>query len=449
MTLNDNELLLQLSRFSCYYSPSHILVKDVDLSVRKGTILGISGVSGEGKSTLLRCLAGYHPLGAPVQKGSLDRKALKKQDISLLFQHADSHLNPIRKIGDQLLDLPIDHSKSEWVQLLECYGLQPGGDFFEKYPYMNSGGQNQRIGWMIGLENNPKLVLADEPVSNLDEDLKTFFADTLKKYIEQNDAGAVVVSHDMAWLRQLTDELFLLEKGKLKPYEKFQIDDIQPFRQQTEKESSILRISRLTYRYPGQKSDLIHELSLNIPSETIIGLFGASGAGKSTLLKIISGDILVPGALQWGRIQTKRNRHVVLIGQDATEEFHPLFTIKAQLEEYARKNSIDESHWLMWSEHFGIGSDLMSRKPAALSGGQLQRCAIIKALLSRPSLLLMDESFSGLDDAQFYNIMEQLSHLMREEEFSVFLVMHRKDLLKSVTRHCYELKDGDLREVSF
>ena len=91
----------------------------------------------------------------------------------------------------------------------------------------------------------------------------------------------------------------------------------------------------------------------------------------------------------------------------------------------------------------------MSRKPAALSGGQLQRCAIIKALLSRPSLLLMDESFSGLDDAQFYNIMEQLSQLMTEEKFSVLLVMHRIDLLKSVTRHCYELKDGDLNEVSF
>jgi len=426
-----------------------VLVKDVDLSVHGGAIIGISGVSGEGKSTLLRCLAGYHPLGAPIQKGNLDRKTLRKQDISLVFQHADIHLNPIRKIGDQLMDLPIDRTRSDWIQLLERYGLKPGEDFIEKFPYMNSGGQNQRIGWMISLEKNPKLVLADEPVSNLDEDLKRFFAELLKNYIKQKDAAAIVVSHDTAWLRQLTEEVFLLNNGKLKPYDEFQSDHFLQLNQPIEKETSTLNISHLSYRYPGQNSDLFHELSWTLQSETITGLYGASGEGKSTLLKIISGDIDSSEALHWGKIKTKSKRHAVLIGQDATEEFHPLFTVKDQLEEYARASSIDESHWLSWSVHFGIDSDLMSRKPAALSGGQLQRCAIIKALLSRPSLLLMDESFSGLDDAQFYNIMEQLSQLMTEEKFSVLLVMHRIDLLKSVTRHCYELKDGDLNEVSF
>ncbi len=449
MLPDNNDVLLELSRFSCYYSHGSRLVDQANLTVSKGKIIGITGVSGEGKSTLLRCMAGFHPLGAPVQKGHIKRRGLKTEDLALVFQHADSHLNPIRKIGNQLMDLPLEYDASDWKEMLEAYGLKPGDEFYGKYPYMNSGGQNQRIGWMMSLAQHPKLLLADEPVSNLDEALKSFFSLLLKNYIRKNDAAAVVVSHDTAWLSRLTDRLYLLECGSLKKYVHAPGTNQGVQKKKSEASKTILTISQLTFRYPGQKSSLLNDLSLKVKSGTIIGIAGASGKGKSTLLKIITGNIATRSGLEWSRDSTNSGDRAVLIEQDPTEEFHPLFGIRAQLMEYSTKNEILESHWMKWVQSFGLQDELLSQKPAALSGGQLQRCAIIKALLSRPSLLLMDESFSGLDDAHFFKIIAQLEQILEEEEMSLILVMHRLVLLKSAADYCYELIDGRLREASF
>jgi peptide/nickel transport system ATP-binding protein len=392
-------------------------------------------------------MAGYHPLVAPEQSGRIDRRGLKRADVGFIFQHADIHLNPIRKIGEQLKDLPVHKSKAEWIQLLEEFGLIPGRSFFDKFPFMNSGGQNQRISWLMSLAQNPKLILADEPVSNLDNALKSFFSNFLRSYIDTQNAGAVVVSHDVEWLDELADELFLLNKGQIEPFVKDEkIKHSEGFANQSNSKK-ILHISRLTYGYPGEKDKLLDDLFLDIHTGTITGIFGASGEGKSTLLRIIKGEIKACGKMDWAPEIQAAGHGAALIGQDPTEEFHPLFTIRDQLEEYARENNIGEVKWMSWVDHFGLDSELLLKKPATLSGGQLQRCAIIKALLSRPRLLLLDESFSGLDDNHFYSIMGQIHEILQKDDLGLVLVMHRLDLLKEVAHQCLELKNGRLHQI--
>lgn len=441
----DNESpLIKLHDFSCYYSPDKYLVNKAHLQISKGDIIGITGASGEGKSTLLRCLAGYHPLSRPAQEGKLDRYELKQRDMALIFQHADSHLNPIRKIGAQLNDLPGYRSKPEWISLLENYGLKPGTDFYEKYPFMNSGGQNQRIGWMMSLSQNPTLILADEPVSNLDDDLKSFFAQMLKEYVKLKNAAALVVSHDTAWLRQFVHGLYVLQEGQLSKEEKNISGPSANLKYTKAGKSTVVKLSDLSFRYPGQNKDLLKNLNLDVPAGAITGIYGDSGQGKTTLLKILAGDIHVSDAVNWDIKENKFYRKAFLIGQDPTEEFHPLYSIQSQFYEFAQKNKIAEGRWMSWVDGFGIDHSLLHQKPQALSGGQVQRCAIIKALLSRPQLLLMDESFSGLDDPNFYSVSKQLHELIKNENIAVIIVMHRKDLLKSVSHQCFELINGQL-----
>ena len=180
------------------------------------------------------------------------------------------------------------------------------------------------------------------------------------------------------------------------------------------KRTVVLKIDGLNFAY--KESPLLYEnFSLSLNSGEAISIVGASGSGKSTLFEIISGN-LIP---QSGKIERVSFSQVF---QDPYSSFHHSYSVINQIEDVARLDEIDE-----YLDQLQLEYDLLKKKPYELSGGQLQRCSILRALLMRPKLLLLDEPTSALDNITQLEVMKLLVKQL-ERGIGMLLITHDLDL---------------------
>ncbi len=203
-------------------------VSDVSFSVRKGETFGLVGESGCGKTTVGRLITALEASdsgsieieGDDITK--LPRKVLraKRRDFQLMFQDPYASLDPRMRVGRILREpLAIQHigtkaDHQETIQqLLADVGLPP--DATERYAHEFSGGQRQRIGLARALALNPKLVVADEPVSALDVSIRSQVLNLMKRLQAEHDLTYIVISHDLAVVKYLADTIGVMYLGKL------------------------------------------------------------------------------------------------------------------------------------------------------------------------------------------------------------------------------------------
>ncbi len=180
---------------------------------------------------------------------------------------------------------------------------------------------------------------------------------------------------------------------------------------------SALKIQNLSFSYTPQ-SPLFEGFDLELKQGEIVALVGPSGSGKSTLLELIGGT-LKP---QSGTIEKVRFSQVF---QDPYTSFHPSYAIWTQIVDACGRTP-DRSEVAALLERLHLSADLMERKAHELSGGQLQRLSILRALLMKPGLLLCDEPTSALDNITQLEVMRLVVGLL--DRVGVLLITHDRDL---------------------
>ncbi|MCW3839738.1 ATP-binding cassette domain-containing protein [Micromonospora yasonensis] len=204
----------------------HPALDAVDVTVRPGTSLGIVGESGAGKSTLLRQLLGVdRPTSGEIRFAGqpLDRvrhRAFRRQ-VQVVFQDPRSSLNPRMSVASivaeplRSLSIGTDRAaRAERVaEVLTAVGLRPEDG--RRYPHEFSGGQRQRIAIARALAPAPRILLADEPVSALDVSVRLQIIDLLKDLVDRLGLTLVLVSHDLAIVSQLCQEVLVMRHGRV------------------------------------------------------------------------------------------------------------------------------------------------------------------------------------------------------------------------------------------
>jgi peptide/nickel transport system ATP-binding protein len=175
----------------------------------------------------------------------------------------------------------------------------------------------------------------------------------------------------------------------------------------------VLQIKDLTFFY--KKDNPIYDnFSLELKKGELVTIFGKSGTGKTTLFELILGSLKpIKGTI--------KKSNISMIFQDPYNSFHPTYTIFEQIKDVIKKE-LNKKELEELLEKLSLDKKLLEKKPHELSGGQLQRCSILRALLMKPELLLIDEPTSALDNIIAYDVMKLLVELL--DSCAILLITH-------------------------
>jgi len=203
-------------------------VDGVDLELRQGEIVGLVGESGCGKSTLGRTILQLIPPteGTVILGGknltSLDRRSLRaaRADFQMIFQDPYASLNPRMTVHDTLAEalrahreIPTAELPERVAALMQRVGLSPR--YIRKYPHEFSGGQRQRIAIARALAVEPKLIVADEPVSALDVSIQAQIINLLAKLSREMELTLMFISHDLSVVKHISDRIAVMYLGRI------------------------------------------------------------------------------------------------------------------------------------------------------------------------------------------------------------------------------------------
>ncbi|KRL52742.1 ATP-binding cassette domain-containing protein [Furfurilactobacillus rossiae] len=205
-----------------------LAVDGISLDIEAGETYGLVGESGSGKSTTGKSIVGLEKptKGQILYKGKDITKPRNRheldynQDVQMIFQDSLSSLNPRKRIEDIIAEplrnfahLSKDDEKLRVLQLLDIVGLD--ADALYKYPHQFSGGQRQRIGVARAVATNPKLIVADEPVSALDLSVQAQVLNFMKKIQRDFGVSYLFISHDLGVVRHMCDNIAIMHRGRI------------------------------------------------------------------------------------------------------------------------------------------------------------------------------------------------------------------------------------------
>ena len=485
--------ILKVSNLSTAFQSSYgskQALKNISFKINEGEVLALVGESGSGKTVTSLSIMGLLPNNAYVEEGNInliDKKnnqvnileltdekhnLIRGNDISMVFQEPMTCLNPTMTVGDQIIEVILNHKKipkteavKEMINLLGLVEIPDPMQRALEYPHQLSGGMRQRIMISIALACTPKLIIADEPTSALDVTIQAQLLELLMKLKNSivSKTSILFITHDLGIVRELADRVIVMYQGKIveegqvnkvfdnpqHSYTKNLIQSLPEFKLEERKlikkvddkknlvddKQIILKIESLFKEFPVEKGffkesnetvKAVQNISLNVRKNEVLGLVGESGSGKSTLGKSII-KLLEPskGNIYFNdeniskysnKQMIKIRRKMQMIFQDPFASLNPRKNIFDTLIEpilvhnLMKKNEAS-SYIKEIINDVGLPLESLSRFPHEFSGGQRQRIGIARALVLKPEFIVADEPVSALDvsiQAQVLNLLEKL-----------------------------------------
>ncbi|WP_369029409.1 ABC transporter ATP-binding protein [Streptomyces adonidis] len=444
------------------------LVDGVDLRLLPGKVTALVGASGSGKTTTGLALLGEHPPGARV---SGEVRVSGGGPVGYVPQHPAAVLNPARRVGALLDDIAREQvrglpraarrteARTRVLRALAEAQLPDKEGLLRRYPHQLSGGQQQRVVLAQALLLGARVVVADEPTTGQDALTKSRIVDELTAVAAQGIA-VLLLSHDLDVVRALADEVLVMREGRvvesgptervwLAPRHEWTRELLAQHAQLTETGSvtadptgaSVLHVQDLTARHHRTQILRIPELALY--AGECLAVVGRSGSGKTTLARCLAGlhrdhdgrvtldGNLLPRSLRdRERAQLAAVQYVFQDARAAFDEYRPVVEQVARTAVRLRGADAPAAgaEALAVLAELGLTEEQAHRLPARLSGGELQRAALARALLARPRVLICDEITSGLDTVTRRDLLDVLAGLRRErDDLSVVLITHDLD----------------------
>jgi peptide/nickel transport system ATP-binding protein len=504
--------LLRVRELSISYVGAPGLARAIDrvsFSIARGEAVGLLGESGSGKTSIALAILGLLPRNAQVSGsvvfdarellGLSERQleAIRGARIALIYQEPELALNPVLSVGEQIAEVIRAHRRIDAggrrervLSLLREVGFGGAASrILTSYPHQLSGGERQRILIAQALACGPELLIADEPTASVDATIQAEILGVLRHLRRQLALAILFISHNPAVLAATTDRLLVLSEGRI--LEEGPTDRVltRPAHTHTRslvaavprveegaaagavERSALVEIDALKKTYARRRAfggaretvTALDGASLTIPAESTLGLVGASGSGKSTLARCLarldepdSGDIRFGGVdirgLQGADLRRYR-REVQLIFQDPAGALNPRFSAESIVVEPLAVQRVGTA-----AERRARARELLAEvglpparagdPPAAFSGGQRQRLAIARALALEPSLLILDEAFSGVDLRVQRQILELLARLRERRALTCLVIAHDLALVSQVADRIAVMHEGRIVECA-
>jgi peptide/nickel transport system ATP-binding protein len=437
------------------------LLRDVGFSLHPGDALVVLGESGAGKSLLAQAIMGTLPAGlrasgeirlagrsSPAADAAA-RRPLWGRGIALLPQEPELALDPLAtlatqtrrlrmRLGLEPTELALDRAKAA----LDDFGLAGAEN---RYPWQLSGGMAQRATAMLALTGGAPVVIADEPTKGLDATWRDHVVALLGD-IRTRGGSVIVVTHDLRVARALGGRLLVLQAGEVvehgetlavlaRPAHPFtrRLLEADPSRWERYPQpvpgASLLDARGITKRF-GERT-VFENLSFALRAGDRLAVLGPSGIGKSTLGDVALGLLAPDGGhvLRHGRPRAGAFQKLY---QDPVGSFAPARRLVDSLRD------VTALHGLAWVAierllgSLGIDPSMLARRPAQVSGGELQRIALARALVVGPTVLFADEPTSRLDPLTQRLAMSGLITAVIERGIALLFVTHDDDIAAAV-----------------
>lgn len=454
-------------------------VKNLNLEVLPGQVVLVTGVSGCGKTTLMRLANGLCPhyyageilghvtvFGEDSQKASVSAISDK---VGTLFQDPEDQFFALNVKDEMGFALKVSGTAPSVVnerieQVSQRLSIE---NLLSHSISALSEGQKQRIALGEILVSEPQALILDEPSANLDPEATDRLAQELLR-LKQAGFAILVVDHRLHWLNHVADEVIVMQHGEIKERGPFailenakmrkryglretRVEDVRNTLPEKHVQSPILQTADLTFDYEkanhhsklakfkklfkGSTKNTTDILLKNIHFDIgpgITALIGENGSGKTTLARLITGLNVGTGALYLRGEKTTADqllKHTGLVLQNADHQLQMRSVqeeIKACLFAAGQSQSTEETIDALLKT-FSL-EELADRHPQSLSGGQKQRLVIACALAKNPDILILDEPTSGLDGANMKRVADALKEQANRGK-AVLLITHDLELL--------------------
>ena len=504
---------VKVNGFSFKYSlGSKPALKDINFTVNEGEFIVVCGPSGCGKSTLLRSLKPQlRPFGET--SGSIEFCGRGINDIpdeesaaqiGFVMQSPDAQIVTDKvwhelAFGLENLGVPTHIIRSRVAEMANYFGIHT---WFRKKTAELSGGQKQLLNLASVMLMQPKLLILDEPSSQLDPIASREFLENVRKINLELGTTIIITEHNLEDVYGYADKVLLMEHGEavkyLPPQEMAQylaenerdgmykalptparmygcvlrgecplsiVEGRRWFSRQMEgkalpkpvlteekrPDERAIDVKEVWFQYEKGADPVLRDLSFSLRRGEICSILGGNGAGKTTTLSVISQK----NKFNMGRINIagkdikkyKGNElfdHNLAILPQNPQSLFVFETLRRDLEEVLRlhkmkKEEINERVELM-AKMLGL-SELLERHPYDLSGGEMQKAALAKILLLEPKILLLDEPTKGMDALSKENLGGILRGL-RDSGVSVLMVTHDIEFCAKYSDHCMLFFDG-------
>ncbi|RBP80573.1 ABC transporter ATP-binding protein [Marinomonas rhizomae] len=451
-------VLLKLTNVAVYVGDT-CLLEPISLSLNQGQPLTILGQTGSGKSLLAQAIMGLLPADLRVS-GEIEvfgevmaleeRQALWGREMVMLPQEPWHSLDPLMKGVDQVKEVyqfVREKDVQEALALanddLRYVGLEGNG---HKRPDELSGGMAQRLAITAATAGGAHVILADEPTKGLDVSRRDGIVQLLQA--RSNLGSLLTITHDVTVARQLGGVLLVIKKGRL--VEQGEATQILDFPQdnytreliaaepcawsdmaptiRNNSAEDILTADNLRLERGGRT--LFDGLSFSIKRGEVVGIVGDSGCGKSSLGDALL-DLLPISAGKLTRINKAAKPHQWLkLYQDPPSAFSASVSLGQLLDDLVTLHGIDKARIAPLMSRLSLPQGILTRNCLAVSGGELQRFAILRALLLDPVFLFADEPTSRLDPITAKEVTTLLVELASDAGCAVLLVSHDAALLQ-------------------
>lgn len=454
-----------------YHGENKPSLNHVSLSIDEGECVLLCGKSGCGKTTLTRLCNGLIPnffqgtLEGSCTVFGLETNKNPIEDyvpfVGSVFQNPKTqyfNTNTTTEMAFPCENTGMDPKEiqNSMDAVVTKFHLE---SLMNRSIFQLSGGEKQKTAFATATILNPKLLVLDEPTSNLDTNAIREIHDMIVA-LKKEGVTIVLAEHRLAWAMDFVDTFYYLEDGLLqKKYTKdefqklseeeliqmgLRTSNLEPYiMKMKEKENvspastnSLLKISNLSIGYNKKSVYTIKEMEFH--ENEIIGIMGHNGIGKSTLIKTlcgllkpVSGEILYKGKLVKNKILTKKS---YLIMQDVN---YQLFS-DSVLNETLLDNEDEELCRYILNE-LGL-KEQTEKHPMALSGGQKQRTVIACSLVSEKDIIYMDEPTSGLDGYHMRQVGKLIQQL-KDSGKTVVIITHDEELVANFCDRIYRLED--------